>query len=418
MSSKNLKTIVFLPSNKINVQKNSKLLHGLDKSGFRILILCVDELMDSGVATLQSIINSGFEYLLVPGNGFKRNSHWIIQSFQKQIIVEQIHNIFDNESPTMLLTAFEGDTVPFWVSKEFQKQKIPVVLVPDGMVLEDSPRYTVDMYANIKGVIGRASKVLFGVGGPRGSSKPDHILLLNASGRSAFIKYGITPDRIHVVGTPEYENLKATHQELIAPQATEAKSHSELQVKAQKPYVFFAHQSNFGLNKHQMFEFVFVMATAVAKCGATLVVKFHHRSEQKVSEWENWRESVNLSDSDLLFADYNLYSIDILRKSTLCITAFSTVGLEAIYCKIPLVVIKFLNTQYELSFAEHYDCALNVYELSDLGDSIILLLTDETKRNHFIQNGLKALRTEVALDGTSSIEKSVELIQLITNNNG
>lgn len=410
-----LNTIVFLPSNRINVHKNSVLLNELKNAGFRVLVLCIDELVADAVTARQSIVESGFEYLSISGGSFRRNSHWVIQSFQKSLVVDPLKVLFDNEAPVLLLTAYDGDVVPFWICKEFQKRRLPVVLVPDGMVLEESPSYSVTSYYSIKRFVGKTIKKICGVGDLRGSSKPDYVMLLNASGRGAFAEFGITPDRVYTVGTPEYENLANNSLDLVSTEDSKKNIYSKLAISLDRPFIFFAHQSNFGLSNLEMFEFVFTMASAAKHSGATLVVKFHHRSDNKIIEWEEWRESVNLSDQDVMFTNHHLYSIDILTEATLCITAFSTVGLEAIFCKTPLIVIKFLNTQYELQFAEDYDCAWNVHSLSQLDEAIKVLLSDENKRNYYIESGLTALKTEVALGGKSSIEKSVALIQRIVS---
>ena len=406
--------ITFVPTNSSHVPKNSSLLSLLRQRGHRIRILCLDPWFSHLHAALPSIRKTDFDWEEIAPINIPREARTILRACYSRRIARAVKARIE-ANPSTDLFIFGGDRGV--ISRTFirtaRKSGVPSVLVLDGLILPDNPDYVPldGILKRLRDTLGYwAYKLLFRQG-PKGASGVELVLAINETGRQALIANGAPKDIIEVVGSPEYDAIAAEMDD--TGDVSQAAIREKLRIAADRPVVFYAHQT-FGIPEDGYRQIIKKLAEGCVKANAILLVKFHPRGQDAVSQWRQWAASVGLSERDVVFARDECTSIEAVQLCSICVTVFSTVALEALINSRPLMILRYLNAQSLLPYAQQYGVALEVFDEQELSDSIARLVQDPDLRSRLLANRSAAIAHELAgLDGKSGERSALAIERLL-----
>ena len=406
--------ITFAPTNSSHVGKNSSLLRLLRQRGHKIRILCTDQWVSQIHATLPSIRKTDFDWEEVASINIPREARKIRRICYSRRIARTV-KAWIEANPSTDLFVFGGDMGI--ISRTFirtaRESGVPSVLVLDGLLLPRNPNYV-----PVGGILNRlrdavanlAYKLSYGKG-PRGASDVELVLAINETSRQVLLDSGVPNDIIAVVGSPEYDALAAKMND--AGDISQTAVRQRLRIAADRPVVFYAHQG-LGMQEEGHKQVVKKLGEGCSKADAVLLVKFHPRSGESVSQWRQWAASVGLSETDVVFALDECTSIEAIQLCAVCVTAFSTVALEALMYSRPLMILRYLNVEFLLPYAQQYGVALEVFDEQELSDSIARLVQDPDLRSRLLANRSAAIAHELAgLDGKSGERSALAIERLL-----
>jgi hypothetical protein len=111
--------------------------------------------------------------------------------------------------------------------------------------------------------------------------------------------------------------------------------------------------------------------------------------------------------------------VEAVRLCTVCVTIYSTVAMEALVFRKPLILIQYVNVPYLLPYGQHYGAALEVESPKALEQAIVSLLTDEDAKQRLARGLDVAIEKELlGLNGQSAERMVSELIGLIEKRRG
>jgi len=130
--------------------------------------------------------------------------------------------------------------------------------------------------------------------------------------------------------------------------------------------------------------------------------------------WENWKRINNYSDEQLILIWSEVSSTEVLQFSAICLTVYSTVGLEALVLGVSLVTMDFIRSNHRLPF-DKYSGSINAKSIEELQTQVKILLTDETYRKDLQSRSNVAITRELPNTG-NSLEQAAAEINLLYNN--
>jgi len=269
-----------VPTNSSHMAKLRPFMDALRDRGHEVRLACVDLMQDPLFATRSQMEEAGYPFEVVPPDRFGGNRR----------MFEVIRGPGVRRAIDRFLAGRVGDAIVFGadtglVSRAFIRvaaaRGIPTVLVPDGLVLPPNPQYRGSLENRL--VLGLCEVMWRAVGakGDRGRSGVDLILVMNETGRAALIQSGVPADRVQAVGSCEYDALAARLSAGLE-QGEGERLRRRLGLPAGRPVVFFAHQGVVDVPTTR--QHVLTMVSAVRRCGACVLVKFHPRLEQRLEE--------------------------------------------------------------------------------------------------------------------------------------
>ena len=97
-----------------------------------------------------------------------------------------------------------------------------------------------------------------------------------------------------------------------------------------------------------------------------------------------------------------------------CVTAYSTVALEAMLSRKPLILIQYLDVPVLLTYGEKYGAALEAFSPEELEAHVVAAMTDEAVRTRLVESARTCLDEELhGLDGRSTDRMADEIMTLI-----
>jgi glycosyltransferase involved in cell wall biosynthesis len=400
--------IWFAPNNTSHIPKNRAFLDALAGRGERVHLLCIDSLHLDYYAARPQILQSGLPYEELQAGGFDRRAHWLRQAFQRRALARAIQRQLGPLPMDALVVCYDGWVADGTLVQVVRGMGVPVVLIPDGLVLPPNPRFSAGVVQDFKEVVKRWTRRVLGIVGDRGTSGVDLILVMNETGRQEFIRLGVSPERVVTTGSAEYDAL--ARQVRSAGGVQEVREVRErLGLPADRPIVLFAHQGVvYGTETAR--QLVQDIAAAARSCGAALLVKFHPRSTEYPDAWRQWAAAAGLAGEDLVFVREECTSIEAARLCAVCATAFSTVALEALVCGKPLVLINYLNVPIRLDYGRRYGGAIEAPSPGQLADAIVSVVTDAAVRDRLRRGAERVIQAELGgLDGRSA-ERMVQAV--------
>jgi glycosyltransferase involved in cell wall biosynthesis len=397
-------TICFIPFHPSHLRKNRLLLRQLAELGCRIDVVCVDEIYPSSCATRAQLESEGYNFERLDAAGFRSTRHWILHRFGSRHLRGNVRRLIREMAPALLLLCADNDLPARIFVRVAEELQIPSVLLVDGLALGRNPRYRLAPLPRLKVLLATLVHRMLRVGGLRGTSGVDRILVMNETSREEIIRHGVDHRRVAVVGSPEYDELARIERELDAIEVNR-RTRDRLGLIEGRPVVLFAHQSLF-LPRREEEAFIRELMNGVRACDGILIVKFHPRSGEDLEDWRAWAAREGFVPDQVVFLRDWSSSIEAVRMSAACVTVYSTVAVEALVLGTPLVLIQYLNTESVLPYAEKYGAAIAVRSPNELRDAIVRAVTDEGTRAALRQNAQTALVSELGGFDDRSLERS------------
>ncbi len=381
--------------------KLKAMMDDLRRRGADVRILCIDRLLADNHRSKEAIRESGYPFVELEDPGFERNRHWLIQALQRRRLARSIRSLLDGLRIDAIVLGADAGVGVRTLIQVARGRGIRTVLVPDGLVLPRNPNFRARASIRLRAPLWRVARKSVGLG-PRGSSGVDLILAMNRVGKEVFVEQGLPADRVEVVGSPEYDaEFRRYRQEHVS--ATADQISARLGLPTGRPVVLFAHQSVID-SARELPPLLTVMLEAVCECDATLLVKFHPRL-RNLPEIDSWLTETRREDGSVkrfaLVRD-ECSSLEAVRACAACVTAYSTVALEACLFRKPLVLIHYLNVPYRLPYGRQYGAAIEANDPDTLRAGIIAAVSDEATRTRVCQNMGRLIEHELCgLDGQS-----------------
>jgi hypothetical protein len=400
--------IWFVPTNSSHIGKNVDLLRRIREAGHHVKIICSDNLLEPMHGTLEQIKKLDFDYEIIPSGNFRMTAPppisaiRVARSLYRSLQEHKFYSITREflldrrERPDTLIFGTEVDPLERCFIKTANSLGIPSILITDGIYPLWNPDYNPGFF---KGIYERWEKrishLLHGIG-PKGTSGIGLALVINETSKKFLEQNGLPSAKIHVVGAPEYVALAERLGKLNTGDYINIRR--RVGILSDRPVVLFAHQP--AAEQEVMQRMILAMVEGCRRSGAVLLVKFHPRSMDYPDAWRGWAKREGLNQDDVVFLRDECTSQDAVIICTALITIFSTVALEALTCRRPMLLIKFLNTDRIMTYAQDYGIALDVDREEDLAQTIVSILSDEKLRKRLLDNYPLAIQKELNdLDG-------------------
>jgi len=391
--------IWFVPSNSSHVGKFRLLMQALRGRGDDVRLIDVDAALPATLAARSQIEAAGFPHERMPASRFDPDAHWLRQIAQRRHLERSFTSVLERIQADVLVFGFDSFVSGRTFVRVAKAMGFATILIPDGLVVPGNDRYDPGFLAAARDALADAWQRAFRAGGARGLSGVDGILVMNPMGRDTLIGLGVPAANIHVVGSPEYDDLAARLRAAVDRDVVQIVRH-RLGLSGERPVILFAHQVLDGTER----EMIRAMVMGVRRCGAVLLVKFHPRGRQRPEEWRAWADQEGFGSDDLRFASSECTSIEALLVSSACVTAYSTVALEAFVCDRPLVLIHFANVPYDLPYGRKYGAAIDAHSPRELEAALVAVLTDTETRRTLHAGRERAMDGELGgLDGRSAV---------------
>lgn len=398
--------IWFVPSNGSHLGKFRPLMDALRDRGDDVGLLDVDAAHPAILAARPQIEASGYKHVSLPTSAYDPDAHWLRQAAQRAHLERAFSGLLDGIQADALIFGYDSFVSGRTFIRVARARRIATVLIPDGLVVAANESYRRPALVRAKHLIGDTLQQRLQAGGRRGLSGVDRILVINAMGRNVLVGHGVPADVVAVVGSPEYDALAARRAAGREPRSA-SRLRRRLGLPEERPVVFFAHQTLDGTDR----SLVRAMLRGTRRCGAVLLTKLHPRGEEKPETWRSWAGSEGIPPSEAAFVGGECSTIEALEMSAACITAYSTVSLEAFICGCPLVLIQYVNVPYALPYGRLYGAALDARGPEELERHIVAVVQDAEVRSRLEEGRRKALLGELGgLDG-KSVERSIAAIE-------
>jgi glycosyltransferase involved in cell wall biosynthesis len=397
----------FVPSNSSQVGKFRPLMDALRSRGDEVVLLDVDTAYGAAFAARAQIEASGYPSEALAPVPLDPDAHWLRQALRRSAIERAFDDLLVRSAVDVLVFGYDSFAVARAFVRVGKQHDLPTVLIPDGLVVPPNPRYRRNPFAALRdGVVETLLRAL-GAGSGRGRSGVDAVLVMNSMGREALVAGGVPPETIHVVGSPEYEALAARVRSV--DDAGEAEAVRARLGLDRRPVILFAHQDLHG-NERGV---VRTLVEAGRRAGAVVLVKLHPRASARAADWILWAEREGIGQADAVFVGAQCTSIEAVRVAALCVTAYSTVCLEAFVCGRPVVILQYANVPYALPYAARYGAVVDAGSPAELIREIIAVLRDPGVRARLEAGRPRAIAGELGgLDG-GSVERMLQAIDAL-----
>ena len=395
--------IWFVPTNSSHMAKNLDLLRKMREAGHSVLIICVDDFVDPLYHAFAQIKDSDFEYETIPTGAFRLSCPPVVRWSR---IARSLYHARQERKLPRILRAFlsnhrhRPDVLIFcsevwYIDRRFIETAktlgIPSILIADGIYVlwndEYRPGFLRGMYERLQR---RISHRLHRIG-EKGTSGIELALVINETSKAFLEKNGLAERRIRVMGAPEYVALAKRMQAMKDEDYSAIRR--RIGILSDRPVVLFAHQPLAG--EQELQRMILDMVEGCRVADAVLLVKFHPRSDDYPDAWRKWAEGQCLDGNRVVFVRDECTSQDAVIICTALVTLNSTVALEALTCRRPMLLIKFLNTNHVMTYADDYGIALDVRRREDLAPSVAAIVLDEGLRKRLLENYPRAIKREL-----------------------
>ena len=397
----------FVPSNSSHTKKNRLLLDRLHAAGCQVCILCLDDVQDGIHSTREQAAATGYPVVDFPRGGFRPCRHWLGEALQRHGLARTARALVKSHSVDVMVFGADTAVVSRTIGRVARECGVFTVLIMDGLVLPSNPACGQGLVSAARRAAGAAVQRLLYHGGPSGTSGADLVLAMSETARQVLIGRGVPPERVRVVGSPEYDELarRAQQEDFLA---AGQRVRQRLGIDPRRAVLFFAHQDTMPLEAQR--QLVLDMVQAARPCGAAVLVKFHPRGDQWPAEWQPWAAAQGLAPADVVFTRDECTSIEAVQACQACVTVFSTVSLEAMICGKPLVVVQYADAPEMLTYADQYGAAMDARSAVELKAAIVAVLTRPQERQRLLGNAQTALQHELCGPDGKSADRIVGAI--------
>ena len=130
--------------------------------------------------------------------------------------------------------------------------------------------------------------------------------------------------------------------------------------------------------------------------------------------WRSWGDARGLPRDQTAFILEDCTPFEAVFLSSTVVTVHSTITLDALACRRPMVLMPFLAEGNPLNYAKQYGVAVDVHCVEELADAVASVAGDERVRQRLLANFSAAIDRELhGLDGTSASAMIAGIEQLI-----
>ncbi len=280
-----------------------------------------------------------------------------------------------------------------------RQRGIPSVLIVDGTFIPIDPAYLTAGFPR-RGFRKFLEKIAHGLRqtGLMGTGGAELIFAVNETWKDGLIENGAPPDRIRVVGSPEYDALA---EKLRGPCPCDCVDlRKRFGLSPSRPIVLYAHQHL--LFGEQLERLIVELWKGCQAAGADLLVKFHPRSGERVLRGAVGATCRGLPRDQTAFILEDCTPFEAVFLSSTVVTVHSTITLDALACRRPMVLMPFLAEGNPLNYAKQYGVAVDVHCVEELADAVASVAGDERVRQRLLANFSAAIDRELhGLDGTT-----------------
>ena len=396
-------SIWFVPSDSHHLSKNRLLLEYLREKECELSILSLDQVFAPERSTRKTIAASDYNLRVLNAKGFRSHWHWLLFLFQRHLLTGSLRDVFTSARIDCLILPFDTGMIGRTIVRVARQLRIPTILIPDGIIAPPNPRYRLGLAKSMRISLAGAIERLVGVGGARGTSGIDLILVMGERSRDQLLNIGIDPHRIVICGSPEYDDVANVARAPLGVDK-EAVLRDVLGVELHRPLVLFAHQQLFLGRKGEQ-QLIRNMVGGCAHCGSTLVVKLHPRCLDSIDDWRRWAQQEGFSKRDVVFVKEDISSIDATRLCSACVTVYSTVAIEAMIVGRPVILVNYVNSEIILPYSKEEGAALVADSPEELQGAIVSAITDPIVRGTLRRRAAAVIQNEVASLGAGSLER-------------
>jgi glycosyltransferase involved in cell wall biosynthesis len=401
----------FVPAQPNHVAKFKPLKDAMRARGCDVHTLCVDIAIPPRMRIEPLLQATGEPFEMMPPCGFRPFKRWPFEYVQKRRLNRAVQRWLDSHEADLLVFGTVSPIVTREFLKEAQKRRIPRMHMQDGLCVGPNPRLKKKtVLTRIHEVVSDWLTTLTDMRLLRDERSADLVFVMDQSSPPTLLRYGVPPERIRVVGSPEYDAL--ARQVEKGPSETELRRWREMiGAPPDRPLVLYAHQHT--TRTREVKGVIRTLVAAVRRCGGTLLVKFHPSTGGSLETWRQWAAGEGMSSTDTVFLMKELLSLEALQLCDACVTSYSTVTLEAMLCRKPVILIQYLTVLVSLTYGEKYGVP-EAFTPQQLEAHVVEVLTNPEVRRRVVQCGTDCISKELlGLDGKSTERMADSIIDLI-----
>lgn len=228
----------------------------------------------------------------------------------------------------------------------------------------------------------------------------DHFAVFGPSTTEVFVNRGNDPAMFISTGVPRYDRLFQRRGIKSRQQVA-----AELGLDRNRPIVTFASQRAWGrMTPAVKRETLLALLRACQRTNMHLILKLRHGQSDYVPPeatvepgWEQVR----------VIAEYDLY--DLLNASDIVVTAYSTVGMEAVALGKPLLIINLTGQPDPIPYVQE-GVAIGVYQADQVSQVLQHLLGTASPNPEWMQCRQKFIRRHLTSDDGRSAERVAQLM--------
>ena len=403
-------SVWFVPAQPNHVAKFKPLKDAMRGRGCEIHTLCVDVAIPprKWIEPMLRAAEEPFE--MFPSCGFRPFERWPLEYVQRPRLNRAVQAWLGSHEVSLFVFGTDTPIVTREFIKEARNRRIPRVHVHDGLCGGPNPRLKKSVLTRAHESVSDWLTRVTDMRPPRGERSADLFFVMDASSPPTLLRQGVPPDRIKVVGSAQYDAM-ARQTRVLATEEELARWRRTIGVKAGRPLILYAHQHI--TRTSEVKEVIRTMVRAVRRFNGTLLVKFHPSTGGSVDAWRRWAADEGMAPEEVVFFMKELLSVEAIQMCAACVTAYSTVALEAMLCRTPLVIVQYLHVPVSLTYGERYGI-LAAFTPQQLEDHLVSVVTDPEVRSAAVQRGRDCISGElVGLDGRSAERMADEMMALI-----
>jgi hypothetical protein len=400
----------FVPAQPNHVAKFMPLKEAMRRRGCEIHTLCVDIAIPRRKSIRAMLEAAGEPFEMFPPCGFRPFERWPFELVERHRLNRAVRRWLDSHEVDLLVFGTDTPIVTREFIKESLKRRVPRVHVHDGLCGGPNPQLRPGPLTRVHYAVSDWLTKVFDMRAPRYERSADLFFVMDESSPPTLLRQGVPAERIKVVGSAQYDAL--ARQVEKGPSDDELRRWREtIQAPPGRPLLLYAHQHI--TRTRDVRDLIRTQVAAMRRCGGTLYVKFHPSTGGRLDDWRRWAAGEGMTPADVIFGMKELLSIEAVQLCSACVTAYSTVSLEAMLCKKPLILIQYLKVPVMLRYGQDYGVP-EAFTPKQLEDRIVAVMTDPAARRQAIENGTTCLQKELrGLDGKSTDRMADEMIALI-----
>jgi len=402
----------FVPAQPNHVAKFQPVMDELRRRDCEIRVLCVDEAIPRRKHIRHLLKDVGLDFEMLRCDRLVDTGRWPFDFIQKAKLRWCVRRWMASRDVDLLVLGTDSPIVMREIVKEAQCQRVPRVHVHDGICGGRNPRRNPGPLLRVRQFLSNRLQRALDMRSPRGRRSADLFFLMDRSSVQTMVKQGVPRNRLKVVGSPQLDALVRAADRPV-PEGELQRIRDKVGAPPDRPILLYAHQ-HVGYSRSSTKELIRRMLAGLRRCNGTLLVKFHPSSGESVPEWQAWARAEGFAPEEVVFALAGLLSPEAVRVCHACVTAYSTVALEAMIIHKPVILMQYLPIPHVIQWGETYGAAYDVFSHEELQQAVFEVMSDPDVRRRLLRNADECLRQEFGgLDGKSTEHMADHLIDLM-----